>query len=36
MTLNYFDEQSVYARLQAMTDFEGKVIQNLPLKPALH
>lgn len=36
MTLNYFDEESVYARLRAMTDYEGQVLQNLPLKPALH
>ena len=36
MTLNYFDEESVYTRLQDMTDFEAKVLQNLPLKPALH
>jgi len=36
MTLNYFDEGPVYTRLREMTNYEGEVIQNLPLKPALH
>ncbi len=36
MTLNYFEEAPVYTRLQEMTKYEGDVIQNLPLKPALH
>lgn len=36
MTLNYFEEAPVYTRLQEMTEYEGGVIQNLPLKPALH
>lgn len=36
MTLNYFEEAPVYARLQEMTEYEGDVIQNLPIKPALH
>ena len=36
MTLNYFEDASVYARLREMTDFEGDVIRHLPLKPALH
>ena len=36
MTLNNFEEAPVYARLREMTEYEGGVIQNLPLKPALH
>lgn len=36
MALNYFDEKSVYQRLEAMTEYEAEVLTNLPLKPALH
>lgn len=36
MALNYFDEKLVYNRLDEMTEDEGEVLQNLPLKPALH
>ncbi len=36
MTLNYFDEKDVYKRLQEMTVIEGQVLNDLPLKPALH
>jgi len=36
MTLNYFDEASVYARLEQMSEEEAEVLNSLPLKPALH
>ncbi|MFY0599054.1 MAG: tRNA-(ms[2]io[6]A)-hydroxylase [Cyclobacteriaceae bacterium] len=36
MALNYFDEQSVYERLEEMKLEEAEVLRNLPLKPALH
>ncbi len=36
MALNYFDEDSVYSRLGAMTDYEAEVLSNLPIKAALH
>lgn len=36
MALRYFDEQDVYKRLAEINDFEGSVIEGLPLKPALH
>ncbi|WP_421878024.1 tRNA-(ms[2]io[6]A)-hydroxylase [Marinoscillum sp.] len=36
MALNYFDEASVYKRLEEMTADEAVVLNSLPLKPALH
>lgn len=36
MALNYFDQDEVYARLKELNNYEGEVIQSLPLKAALH
>ncbi len=36
MALTYFEGRSVYDRLQEMTDYEGEVLKQLPIKPALH
>lgn len=36
LALDYFDEDTVYKRLNEMMDFEGEVIQKLEIKPALH
>lgn len=36
MALNYFPERDVYDRLSKMIDQEAKIIQELPIKPALH
>ncbi len=36
MALNYFDKDGVYARLQELNAAEGKVVQSLELRPALH
>ena len=36
MALNYFDEQNVYARLKELNEAEGRIIQSLELRPALH
>ena len=36
MALNYFDEDKVYKRLNELNEIEGKVLQSLPLKAALH
>lgn len=36
MALNYFDEASVYARLEEMKQFEAEILKSLPIKPALH
>lgn len=36
MALNYFDETSVFRRLEEMKLEEAEVLKNLPLKPALH
>lgn len=36
MALNYFDEGIVYKRLDELAEVEAKVINNLPLKAALH
>ncbi|MEP4532090.1 MAG: tRNA-(ms[2]io[6]A)-hydroxylase [Cyclobacteriaceae bacterium] len=36
MALNYFDEESVYNRLEEMKLEEADILNNLPLKPALH
>jgi tRNA-(ms[2]io[6]A)-hydroxylase len=36
MALNYFQKDSVYSRLQALNEAEGKIIQSLELRAALH
>jgi tRNA-(ms[2]io[6]A)-hydroxylase len=36
MALNYFDETRVYSRLNELNVAEGKIIQSLDLRPALH
>jgi len=36
MALQYFDEKKVYKRLDEWNKMEGKVLQSLPLKAALH
>jgi tRNA-(ms[2]io[6]A)-hydroxylase len=36
MALNYFEREKVYARLNELNRAEGDIIQNLPLRPALH
>lgn len=36
MALNYFDEEDVYSRLEEMKIKEGKILNELPLRPALH
>ena len=36
MALNYFNEADVYNRLEELNNDEGKIIQSLPLKAALH
>ncbi len=36
MTLNYFEESQVYKRLEEMKEVEGKILDELPLRPALH
>jgi tRNA-(ms[2]io[6]A)-hydroxylase len=36
MALNYFAEDHVYARLNELNASEGKIIQSLELRPALH
>jgi tRNA-(ms[2]io[6]A)-hydroxylase len=36
MALRYFPEKEVYARLQEMIEDEARIIQNIPIKPALH
>jgi len=36
MALNYFEREHVYARLNELNRAEGEIIQNLPLRPALH
>lgn len=36
LALQYFDEETVYKRLHEMMEFEGEVVKNLPIKPALH
>jgi tRNA-(ms[2]io[6]A)-hydroxylase len=36
MALNYFPEQHVYDRLETWMEREAEVIQQLPLRPALH
>ena len=36
MALNYFPEKQVYARLEELNNAEGKIINELPLRAALH
>jgi tRNA-(ms[2]io[6]A)-hydroxylase len=36
MALNYFDKERVYSRLQELNQAEGKIIQSLQLRAALH
>lgn len=36
MALNYFDQNSVYGRLGELNRIEAKVLQSLPVRPALH
>lgn len=36
MALFYFDKQKVYDRLNWWMDIEANIIQNLPVRPALH
>lgn len=36
MALNYFDEEEVYNRLEEMKQREGVIINDLPIRPALH
>jgi len=34
--MNYFDEKKVYSRLRELNEAEGKIIQSLALRAALH
>ena len=36
MALNYFDEETVYGRLLAFAAEEARIVQNMPLRAALH
>lgn len=36
MALHYFDKEAVYLRLDQMSEAEADILNNLPLKPALH
>ena len=36
MALNYFDRNSVYNRLEELNRAEARVLQSLPIRPALH
>ncbi|EON76524.1 tRNA (ms(2)io(6)A)-hydroxylase [Lunatimonas lonarensis] len=36
LALAYFDEKAVYTRLHEMMEFEGAIIENLPIRAALH
>lgn len=36
MALNYFEEESVYNRLEKMKEREGEILDGLPIRPALH
>jgi len=36
MTLNYFEESNVYDRLEEMKVAEGEILNNLPIRSALH
>ncbi|GAB4232248.1 MAG: tRNA isopentenyl-2-thiomethyl-A-37 hydroxylase MiaE [Ekhidna sp.] len=36
MALNYFEEADVYRRLEEMKEQEGEILENLPIRAALH
>ncbi|MBK6264223.1 tRNA-(ms[2]io[6]A)-hydroxylase [Marivirga sp. S37H4] len=36
MALHYFEKELVYSRLEQMSEEEAKILEDLPLKPALH
>ena len=36
MALNYFEKDRVYSRLQQLNEAEGKIIQSVGLRAALH
>jgi tRNA-(ms[2]io[6]A)-hydroxylase len=36
MALNYFDQNIVYKRLEELNRAEARVLQSLPIRPALH
>jgi len=36
MALIYFEEQKVYARLEELNEAEGRIVETLELRPALH
>ena len=36
MALNYFDEGKVHPRLKELNEAEGRIVESLPLRPALH
>jgi len=36
LALQYFEENTVYKRLNEIMEFEGEVVRNLPIRPALH
>lgn len=36
MALNYFEKEAVYNRLDEFSEAEAKILEALPLKPALH
>ena len=36
MALTYFDEREIYDRLERMKEAEGKILNGLPIRPALH
>src|SRR5688572_23026263 len=36
MALQYFPDEKVYQRLKELNHAEGRIIENLPLRPALH
>lgn len=36
MALNYFDEKEVFNRWEELSEIEGKIISDLPVRPALH
>jgi len=36
MALTYFDERNVYSRLKELNEAEGRIVETLKLRPALH
>lgn len=36
LALKYFDQKTVYSRLHEMMEYEGQIIHELPIAPALH